>query len=80
MNAQRGRRVGIVQPPSHIKRTRNGIETYSRVPYDFGIRPVMPKCKECGKFCGHGAKTFRSYDWQGVPIEDYVLCKECQHE
>lgn len=53
-------------------------ETSAQMPYGFGIRPVMPKCKSCGKFCGIGAATFRSYDWQGTPIEDYVLCRDCQ--
>ena len=36
------------------------------------------KCDQCGKFCGTGCKQYRRYDWQGVPVEDYLICKRCE--
>lgn len=38
----------------------------------------MPKCDECGRFVGAGCNQYRRYDWQGVPVEDYLLCKQCE--
>lgn len=35
------------------------------------------KCKYCGRFCGTGARQERSYDWQGIPVEDFMVCTKC---
>lgn len=40
-----------------------------------GREPI--RCKFCGKFVGVGARQGRSHDWQGVPVEDYLVCPEC---
>jgi Pyruvate/2-oxoacid:ferredoxin oxidoreductase delta subunit len=50
-----------------------------RIEKGLGRKSVAVNCDQCGRFCGAGSKQYRRHDWQGVPIEDYLLCKTCEN-